>query len=54
MIPLTYKANKSYKNQKVCYICKKRFSAGDDNDNNKYHKVRYHCHTEVLVIIIAI
>ena len=22
MIPLTYKENKSYKKQKVCYICK--------------------------------
>ena len=42
MIPLTYKENKSYKKQKVCYICKKGFST--DDDNKKYHKVRYHCH----------
>ena len=24
MIPLTYEENKSYKKQKVCYICKKK------------------------------
>ena len=41
MIPLTYKENKSYKKQKVCYICKKGFST--DDDNKKYHKVRGHC-----------
>ena len=42
MIPLTDKENKSYKKQKVCYICKKRFS--NDDDNKKYYKVRDHCH----------
>ena len=42
MIPLTDEENKSYKNQKVCYICKKEFST--DDDNKKYHKVRDHCH----------
>ena len=42
MIPLTYKENKSYKKQKVCNICKKGFST--DDDNKKYHQVRYHCH----------
>ena len=41
MIPLTYRENKSYEKQKVCYICKKGFST--DNDK-KYHKVRDHCH----------
>ena len=32
MIPLTYKENliKSYKKQKVCYLCKKAFSNDDD------------------------
>ena len=30
MIPLTYKENNSYKNQKV-YICKKGFITDDDN-----------------------
>ena len=39
-IPLTYKENKSYKKQKVCYICRKGVSA----DDKKYHKVRDHCH----------
>ena len=35
MIPLTDEENKSYKKQKVCYICKKEFST--DDDNKKYH-----------------
>ena len=46
MIPLTDKENKSYENQKACYICKKEFST-DENDKNAfklYHKVRDHCH----------
>ena len=42
MIPLTYKENKSYKKQKVCYICKNGFNT--DDANKKYHKVRDHCH----------
>ena len=42
MIPLTDEESKFYKKQKVCYICKKRFST--DDDNKKYHKVRDHCH----------
>ena len=40
MIPLTDEENKSYKKQKVCYVCKKEFST--DDDNKKYHKVRDH------------
>ena len=42
MIPLTDEENKSYKNQKVCYICKGEFNT-DKNDKNPfkiYHKVR--------------
>ena len=42
MILLTHENNKSYKRQKVCYICKKGFNA--DGDNKKYHKVRDHCY----------
>ena len=38
MIPLADDENKSYKNQKVCYICKIEFST--DDDNKMYHKVR--------------
>ena len=38
LIPLTYEENKSYKNQKVCYMCKRRFITDEDN------KVRDHCH----------
>ena len=33
MIPLIDKENKSHEKQKVCYICKKEFSA-DENDKN--------------------
>ena len=52
MIPLTDEENKSYENQKVCYICKQEFNTDDnddddddddDDDNKKYHKVRDHC-----------
>ena len=42
MIPLTKKKEKKYNKQKVCYICKKRFST--DDSNKKYHKVKDHCH----------
>ena len=42
MIPLTKKEEKKHKKQKVCHICKKRFSI--DDKNNKYHEVRNHCH----------
>ena len=45
MIPITKKEIKSYENQKVCYICEKKFC---DDKNKKieydlYHNVRYHC-----------
>ena len=43
MIPLTNEENEFYKKQKVCYICKKEFSAYDD-DNENYYKVIEHCH----------
>ena len=41
MIPLTEKKEKKHNKQKVCYICKKGFSA---DDCNKKYKVRDHCH----------
>ena len=44
MMPVTYKESKSYKKEKVCYVCKKGFSTDDDDDDKKYHKVRNHCH----------
>ena len=31
MIPLTKKEEKMHNKQKVCYICKKRFSTDDGN-----------------------
>ena len=49
MIPLTYKKNSFYKNQKVCYICKKRFIT--DNNSKEYHQVK---NIEELLIICAI
>ena len=42
MILLAKKEQKMHNKQKVCHICKKRFSA--DDNNKKYHKVRDHCH----------
>ena len=33
MISLTYKEIKSFKKQKVCYVCKKGFSTDDSNKN---------------------
>ena len=42
MILLTKEEEKMHNEQKVCYICKKGFTTGDDN--KKYHKVRDHCH----------
>ena len=41
IIPLTYEENKSYKKQRVCYMCKKEFSTDDDN---KKYKIKDHCH----------
>ena len=42
MIRITKKEQKMHNKQKVCFICKKRFST--DNNNKKYHKVKDHCH----------
>ena len=42
MIPLTKKEEKKHNKLEVCYIFKKGFST--DDSNNKYHKVRDHCH----------
>ena len=39
IIPLTDKEKETHENQKVCYICKKKFGT-----NKKYCKVRDHCH----------
>ena len=42
MIPLTKEEKDWHNQQKVCHICKKRFST--DDNNKKYQKVRDHCH----------
>ena len=46
IIPLTDEENKSYKQQKICYICKKEFNTykNDKNAFKLYHKARDHCH----------
>ena len=40
MVSLTTKEKINYNKEKICYICKKEF----DNDDEKNHKVRDHCH----------
>ena len=42
MIPLTKKEQKMHDETKACHICEERFST--DVNNEKYHKVRDHCH----------
>ena len=32
MIPLTYEANKSYKEQEACHICEEKFCMGKDDE----------------------
>ena len=44
MKPLTKKEGKMHNKQKVCYICKKRFTT---EDYKKYFKVKDHCHYTV-------
>ena len=55
MIPLSEEENKSYEEQEVCHICKKKFylDENDENENDanekdekfkKYWKVKDHCH----------
>ena len=46
MVPLTEKENKSYKNPKVCHICKKEFFYDENNKKEfkKYQKVRDLCY----------
>ena len=38
--PLTTKEKIHYKEQEICYICKKEF----DKSDKKIYKVRDHCH----------
>ena len=42
MIPLTKKEEKQHNEQKVCYICKKKFNTV--NIDKKHHKIKDHCH----------
>ena len=43
MTPLTKEELKSHRDEKVCYICGKRFLKTFAKDKN-YQKVRDHCH----------
>ena len=43
MLPLTNEERILYRQEKVCYICKKGFST--DDDDKKYQKIRDHCHS---------
>ena len=38
MIQLTYEENKSYKEQEVCHICKKKFCMDEHDENYKNKK----------------
>ena len=40
MVPLTKEEKKMHNEQKICCICKKRFST--DDNNKKYHKIKDH------------
>ena len=42
MIPLTKEEKRAHRIQRICYICKKKFST--DDNNKKHHKIRDHCH----------
>ena len=42
MIPLSEEENRSYEEQGVCHICRKKFDL--DENNKKYQKVKDHCH----------
>ena len=46
MIPLTKKEEKRHNKQDVCHICKKGFTADDNNValNKNYFKIKDHCH----------
>ena len=44
LIPLTKKEEKIDNKQKVCYICKKRFSTDNGKKTTKNFKVKDHCH----------
>ena len=45
MITLTKEENKSYKEQKICYIYKEKFFMDKDDENYKNRKkVKDHCH----------
>ena len=41
---LTKKEQESYKNSKICYICKEKFEENHAKDKKKYRKIRDNCH----------
>ena len=48
MIPLVYEENKSYKKQKVCYICKKEFNTDKMIKMHLSYIIKY----EIIVTIL--
>ena len=45
MIQLAGKENRSYKEQEVCHICKKKFCMDEHDENyENRRKVKDHCH----------
>ena len=48
MIPLSEEENKSYEERDACHIWKEKFyldeNDNDKNKNEKYRKVKDHCH----------
>ena len=47
-IPLTKEEKKMHNEQKICRICKKRFST--DDNNKKYHKIKDHSKDQIPVV----
>ena len=45
MKPLTKKEEKKHNKEEVCHLCRKKL--GTDDNNKKYHKLKYHCHYTV-------
>ena len=54
MIPLSEEENKSYEEQDVCYICKKKnyFDKTDENENNE-NNAKFKKYRKVKIIVIA-
>ena len=54
LVPLTNEEKKLHRKQKVCYICKKRFSTDDDNKKIKSEIVIIEENIEELLLVFVI